>query len=143
EIFTADNLSDDIVASLNISSMAKRQFRDIARITGLVNQNYPGRRHLARQLQASASLLFDVFQRYEPENLLLRQAEREALDQFFEQSRLQRTLQRLSDAEILIKPLVHPSPFGFPLLTERVSSHLSNESIADRVAKLIKQWSDK
>lgn len=143
DIFSPDNLAEDTLASLNISNMAKRQFRDIARITGLINQNYPGRRNLARQLQASASLLFDVFQRYEPDNLLLRQAEREALDQFFEASRLQRTLQRLSDAEILIKPLVHPSPFGFPLLTERVSSHLSNESIADRVAKLIKQWSDK
>lgn len=141
EIFTADNLSDDIVASLNISSMAKRQFRDIARITGLVNQNYPGRRHLARQLQASASLLFDVFQRYEPENLLLRQAEREALDQFFEQSRLQRTLTRLASAELLIKHVPHPTPFGFPLLTERVSSYLTNESIAERVAKLLRQWS--
>jgi len=86
-------------------------------------------------------LLFDVFQRYEPDNLLLRQAEREALDQFFEASRLQRTLQRLSSAEIIVRSVVHPTPFGFPLLTERVSSHLSNESIADRVAKLIRQWS--
>ncbi len=140
--FSPENLAEDTLASLNISNMAKRQFRDIARITGLVNQNYPGRRNLTRQLQASASLLFDVFQRYEPDNLLLRQAEREALDQFFEASRLQRTLQRLSSAEILLRQLPHPTPFGFPLLTERVSSHLTNESIADRVAKLIKQWSD-
>lgn len=141
EIFSIENLADDILASLNISSMVKRQFRDIARITGLVNQNYPGRRHLARQLQASASLLFDVFQRYEPDNLLLRQAEREALDQFFEQSRLQRTLQRLGSAELIIRHIPHPTPFGFPLLTERVSSHLTNESIAERVAKLVRQWS--
>src|SRR5687768_17858607 len=141
ELFTTDNLSSDTVASMNISNMAKRQFRDIARITGLVNQNYPGRRHLARQLQASASLLFDVFQRYEPENLLLRQAEREALDQFFEQSRLQRTLQRLANAQLLIRHVPHPTPFGFPLLTERVSSHLTNETVAERVAKLAKQWS--
>lgn len=141
ELFTTDHLSNDIIASMNISNMAKRQFRDIARITGLVNQNYPGRRHLARQLQASASLLFDVFQRYEPENLLLRQAEREALDQFFEQSRLQRTLHRLANAELLIRRVPHPTPFGFPLLTERVSSHLTNETVAERVAKLTKQWS--
>lgn len=141
-IFSTENLAEDTIASLNISNMAKRQFRDIARITGLVNQNYPGRRNLTRQLQASASLLFDLFQRYEPDNLLLRQAEREALDQFFEASRLQRTLQRLSSAQILLRQLPHPTPFGFPLLTERVSSHLTNESIADRVAKLIKQWSD-
>jgi ATP-dependent Lhr-like helicase len=142
EIFATENLAEDTLASLNISNMAKRQFRDIARITGLVNQNYPGRRNLARQLQASASLLFDVFQRYEPDNLLLRQAEREALDQFFEASRLQRTLRRLSRAEVVLKPVAHPTPFGFPLLTERVSSHLSNETIADRVAKLIRQWSE-
>ena len=142
EFFSPENLAADTLASLNISNMAKRQFRDIARITGLVNQNYPGRRNLTRQLQASASLIFDVFQRYEPDNLLLRQAEREAMDQFFEASRLQRTLQRLSGAEILLRQLPHPTPFGFPLLTERVSSHLTNESIADRVAKLIKQWSD-
>ncbi|HEY6529139.1 MAG TPA: ligase-associated DNA damage response DEXH box helicase [Cellvibrionaceae bacterium] len=139
--FTTENLAEDILASLNVSNMAKRQFRDIARICGLVNQNYPGRRHLARQLQASASLIFDVFKRYEPENLLLKQSEREALDQFFEQSRLQRTLQRLQTAQWLIRPVAHPTPFGFPLLTERVASHLSNESIAERVAKLIHQWS--
>lgn len=143
ELFSTQNLAEDILASLNVSNMAKRQFRDIARITGLVNQNYPGRRNLARQLQASASLLFDVFQRYEPDNLLLRQAEREALDQFFEASRLQRTLQRLASADVLLKQVIHPTPFGFPLLTERVSSHLSNESIAERVAKLVRQWSEK
>jgi ATP-dependent helicase Lhr and Lhr-like helicase len=139
--FSTHNLTADILASLNVSTMAKRQFRDIARVSGLVNQNYPGRRHLARQLQASASLIFDVFQRYEPENLLLKQSEREALDQFFEQSRLQRTLQRLADSQWLLCPVAHPTPFGFPLLTERVASHLSNESIAERVAKLIHQWS--
>jgi ATP-dependent Lhr-like helicase len=66
-----ENLGVDLLASLNFSEVARRQFREIARIAGLVFQGYPGARKLERQLQASSGLIFDVLRQYDPDNLLL------------------------------------------------------------------------
>lgn len=140
DLFSQKNLIDDIVESINLSNLSKRQFRDIARIAGLVQQNYPGKRHTARQLQTSASLLFDVFQRYDPSNLLITQAQEETLAQYFELPRLKRCLQRLGKQHHLIKTTNRPTPFAFPLIAERVTSTLSNESAVEALKKLSQRW---
>src|SRR5690606_17291080 len=75
-LFSTESLIDDVLASLNAGEMAKRQFREIARISGLVATRYPGGQKTARQLQASSSLIYDVLQNYDPNNLLLVQAQR-------------------------------------------------------------------
>ena len=41
-----------------------------------------------KQLQASSELIYDVFARYDPDNLLLFQAHREVLERQLEHSRL-------------------------------------------------------
>jgi ATP-dependent Lhr-like helicase len=74
-------LLDDVLASLNAGELAQRRFREIARVAGLVFQGYPGQPKSTRQLQASSSLLYEVFRRYDAGNLLLTQAEREVLEQ--------------------------------------------------------------
>src|SRR5688572_11358447 len=38
----AEHLAHDIPASLNAAEMARRQFREVARVAGLVFQGYPG-----------------------------------------------------------------------------------------------------
>jgi len=139
-LFSTDNLLADILESINLSSLAKRQFRDIARIAGLVMQNFPGKRHSARQLQTSASLLYEVFQRYDPNNLLLTQAHNETLDTFYELARMQRCLQRLAQQQLVLNKVPRPTPFAFPVLAERVSSTVSNESLAEQLQKMIGRW---
>lgn len=141
-LFAVENLTEDMLASLNMSELARRQFRDVARIAGLIYQNYPGAHKSARQLNTSSSVLYDVFERFDPENLLLQQARREVLERQFEQDRLTATLQRLSNSERALVHLKRPSPLGFPLMAERVGSqfNLSNESLAERIAKMQKQW---
>ena len=42
----------DVLASLNARELAQRRFREIARVSGLVFQGYPGAHKSARQLQA-------------------------------------------------------------------------------------------
>ncbi len=76
-----DTLDVDILASLAASQLARRKFRAIAQIAGLVSAAEPGARKGARQLQASSGLFYDVFERYDPDNELLRQAQHEALDE--------------------------------------------------------------
>ena len=138
---TRNDLIDAVEASLNLNELAKRQFRAIARISGLVLQNYPGNYKTANQLQTSASLLYDVFKRYDPENLLLYQAKREVLEQLFELARLERTLLRLKSSRLVHQEVARPTPLGFPLMVERIASKLSSESLSDRVEKMKARWS--
>ena len=76
-----------------------QRFREIARVAGLIFQGYPGVNKSVKQLQASSELLYDVFARYDPDNLLLFQAHREVLERQLEQSRLTRALERMGKAE--------------------------------------------
>ena len=132
-----ENLLDDIIAGLNESEMAQRQFREIARVAGLVFQGFPGRPQKARHLQASSSMLYEVFRKYDAGNLLLAQAHREVLSRQLEQSRLQRTLDQLAGQRVVIKDLPRPSPLCFPLLVERLqASTLTSESVAEQVRKM-------
>jgi len=136
-LLSAENLLDDIVAGLNESEMAQRQFREIARVAGLVFQGFPGRPQKARHLQASSSMLYEVFRKYDAGNLLLAQAHREVLSRQLEQSRLQQTLERLMEQRAVVKDMPRPSPLCFPLLVERMqASTLTSESLAEQVRKM-------
>jgi ATP-dependent helicase Lhr and Lhr-like helicase len=130
------DLAQDIAASLNESEMAKRQFREITRVAGLTFQGYPGNEKSAKQLQASSSLLYEVFTRYDPGNLLLSQADREVLERQLERSRLARTLERLSQSRVTVLEVPRLTPFAFPLLVDHMRETLSSEKLSDRVRKM-------
>jgi len=130
------NLLDDILHSLNTSELAKRQFREIARVAGLVFSRFPGGQKTAKQLQVSSSLLYDVFAKYDPGNLLLAQANREVLERQLESTRLMRTLVRLSESHVMVQEVRRPTPLAFPLLVERLRETVSSETLADRVKKM-------
>jgi ATP-dependent Lhr-like helicase len=116
--------------------MAKRKFRDIAHIAGLIFRGYPGKPVKSRHLQANSSLFFEVFKTYEPENLLFQQAFEEVLEQQYEEIRLRSTLNRISKSEIIIKKIEKPGPFAFPILVDRLRQSVTSETLADRVKKL-------
>jgi ATP-dependent Lhr-like helicase len=140
-LFGEEGLVDDVLASVNLSELSRRRFREIARVAGLVRTGLPGAPRKMRQVQSSAGLLYDVFVRYDPQNLLLEQARREVLQQHFEQERLVATLARLRSAPLEIVPVPHPTPLSFPLVIERLSvDSASTESLAERVATLRAAW---
>jgi ATP-dependent Lhr-like helicase len=131
-----DGLVEDVPASLNATEMARRQFREIARVAGLVFPGYPHAGKTAKQLQASSGLFYDVFARYDPENLLLRQAHREVLERQLERSRLGRTLERLAASRVVVTEPKRTPPLAFPLLVDRAREAVSSESLADRVRRM-------
>ncbi|MEP6732506.1 MAG: ligase-associated DNA damage response DEXH box helicase [bacterium] len=135
-LLSPGNLVEDIPASLNAAEMAKRQFREIARVAGLVFPGFPRSGKTARQLQASSGLFFDVFQRYDPGNLLLVQAHREVLERQLERSRLGQTLQRLSDSKVVITSPKRFTPLSFPLLVDRTRNKVSSEKLSDRIKRM-------
>lgn len=139
ELFSADNLMEDIQRSVNATEMAKRKFRDIAVIGGLIFQGFPGEHKKARHLQASAGLLFNVFNEYDSGNVLLRQAYQEVFDQQMEEVRLRAMLQRISQSRIVITYPDRLTPFCFPIKVDSLRENLTSEKLEDRVRKMQQQ----
>ena len=137
ELFSGKNLFEDIQRSVNSTEMAKRKFRDIAVIGGLIFQGYPGEHKKTKHLQASSSLLFSVFNEYETQNLLLRQAYQEVIDQQMEEIRLRNMLNRIQQSEIKITYPTQLTPFSFPVKVDSMRETLSSEKLEDRVRKMI------
>ena len=135
-LFSPENLFDDIQRSLNSVEMARRKFRDIAVIGGLIFQGFPGEQKKARHLQSSASLLFNVFAQYEPNNLLLRQAYNEVMEQQMEEQRLRDMLERIQKSKIIITFPKKLTPFCFPIKVDSMREDLSSEKLEDRVKKM-------
>jgi len=137
ELLDSRNVEADILAGLNAAELGKRQFREIARVAGLIDQGFPGQNKSSKQLQASSGLLYDVFTTYDSDNLLLRQAVREVLERQLEASRLAAALLRLRGSQPLLVECERPTPFSFPLMVERLREKLSTEQIEQRVARMV------
>ncbi len=137
DVFTEKDLREDIMQSVNAVEMARRRFRDIASIAGLVFTGYPGQAVKDKHLQSSTQLIFNVFQEYEPDNLLLQQAFEEALDFQLEEGRLRQALQRIAEQTIVIREMPKPSPFSFPIMVDRLNREkLTSETLEQRVKKM-------
>ena len=135
-LFTTEQLLEDILQSLNAAEMAKRQFREIARVAGLIIQRFPGGQKTTKQLQASSSLVYEVLQDYDRDNLLLAQAQSEVLQRQLEASRLQAVLERIAQSRLTLTQPPRPTPFAFPLLVERMRHTVTSETLEDRIRKL-------
>jgi ATP-dependent Lhr-like helicase len=139
ELFSAEHLFEDIQQAVNASEMARRKFRDIAVIGGLIFQGMPGERVKQKHLQSSASLLFNVFAQYEPGNLLLRQAYNEVMEQQMDEPRLRSMLQRIQKSKILLQFPYRLTPFCFPIKVDSMRENMTSEKLEDRVKRMQEQ----
>ncbi len=138
-LFTTQDLKSDLQKSLNATEMARRKFRDVAVIAGLVFTGYPNKVIKSKHLQSSSQLLFDVFKEYEPNNLLYQQAFIETFEHQLEEGRLQLAMDRISSQTIVWKACKKPTPFSFPIITDRLREKLSSEKLADRIKRMTAQ----
>lgn len=137
DLFTSDNLTADIHRSVNSTEMARRKFRDIAVIGGLIVQSAPGEKTKARHLQASASLLFNVFSEYDSKNVLLRQAYREVFDQQMEEVRLRSAFARIQQSQVILTFPERFTPLSFPIIADGLNrNNLSSEKLEDRIRRM-------
>ncbi len=140
DLFSLDHLAEDILHCINESELAKRKFREIASIAGLVFQGYPGKPTSFKHIQANSGLLFQVFEDYEPDNLLLKQARAEVLNQQMEQELLIEAVRKINRQSIQVRYPSQLTPFSFPILVDRLSrTSLSSESVEDKIAKILAQ----
>ena len=136
DLFTTDYLMDDLQKSLNATEMARRKFRDIAVISGLVFTGYPKKGIKMKHLQSNSQLLFDVFRDYEPDHLLYLQAFGETFEHQLEEGRLRLALERIASQETVWQACKKPTPFSFPIITDRLREKLSSEKLADRIQRM-------
>ena len=136
DLFSEENLMEDIAHAINKTELASRKFRDVATIAGLIFQGYPGKNVRAKHLQASSSILYKVFEEYDQSNLLIRQAMDEVMTLQIEKSRLLEAIRRINEQEIVLKNTERPTPFAFPILVDSIRRHsISNEKLGDQIAK--------
>ena len=135
-LFAIDHLHADLQKSLNATEMARRKFRDISVIAGLVFTGYPGKVVKTKHLQSGSQLIFEVFRDYEPDNLLFLQAYRETFEHQLEEGRLTLALERINSQNIVWKQCEKPTPFSFPIITDRLREKLSSETLAERIRKM-------
>lgn len=137
DIFSEENLVDDIRKSINQTEMAQRKFRDVATIAGLIFQGYPGKNIRSKHLQASTGILFKVFEEYDEGNLLIKQAMDEVMSLQLEHSRLFEAVRRINSQKIVLKNTKRPTPFAFPILVDTLRrQNLTSEQLADRISKM-------
>lgn len=139
DFFSANYLMDDLYKSLNATEMARRIFRDIAVIAGMVFTGFPNKLIKSKHLQSNSQLLFSVFRDYEDDNLLYRQAFRETFEHQLEEGRMRQALDRISKQNIIWKNCEKPTPFSFPIITDRLREKLSSEKLEDRIRRMLEQ----
>jgi ATP-dependent Lhr-like helicase len=136
DLFSPDHLLDDIEACINSSGLAKMKFRDIATIAGLIFKGYPGKIIPNKHLQSSSGLLFEVFNQYDPDNLLIKQAKEEVITLQLDYKRLIDALNRINGQEIILRYPEKITPFAFPIMADRLRQKLTTEKISDRILRL-------
>jgi len=136
ELFSTEHLTSDIQSSINNVEMARRKFRDIAKISGLIFTGYPGKQKKERHLQSSSQLIFDVFREYEPDNLLYLQTYEEVMTFQLEEIRMRQCLKKIMANHIMISKPNKATPFSFPILVDRLREKLTSEKLEDRIKKM-------
>ncbi|SFB72251.1 ligase-associated DNA damage response DEXH box helicase [Kaistella jeonii] len=136
QILSKENLIQDVLSSINATEMARRKFRDIAVISGLVIQTYPGQQKNNKSLQSSAGLIFNVLEDYDSQNILLKQAYTEVFNQQIDEARLVEAFNRIEKSKIILKFANSFTPLSFPIKVDSLRQSLSSEDLGERIKRM-------
>jgi len=139
KLLSQDDLMKDVVSSINAAEMALHKFRDIAVISGLVIQSFPGKQRNNKSLQASSSVIFKVLEDFEPDHLLLRQAYYEVFNQQLQEVRLREAFQRITNSKIVYIFANQFTPLSFPIKVDSLRQSLSSEDLKTRIDKMVQR----
>lgn len=142
DLLGVDGLERDVLSGVNSAELARRRFREIAAISGLVFKGYPGQPIKDRHLQSSAALLFNVFEDYDSHNLLLRQSYNEVVEYQLEMPRLRTAMKRIIDQKITVIRPEKPTPFAFPIMVDRLREKMTSETLESRISKMTLDFLD-
>ena len=99
------------------NAVMKRTFRASAIIAGLIERSHQGRRKSGRQTTISSDILYDTLRKYDPDHLMLKITQTEALRGLVDFGRVEDMLTTLAP-HIDHVALTRPSPLAAPLFLE-------------------------
>jgi ATP-dependent Lhr-like helicase len=99
------------------NAVMKRTFRGAATIAGLIERNLPQTRKSGRQATFSSDILYDMLRKYDPDHLLMRITEAEAMRGLVDFGRIEEFLAR-TERRIDHVRLERVSPLAAPMLLE-------------------------
>ncbi|MCG8309603.1 MAG: ligase-associated DNA damage response DEXH box helicase [Cytophagales bacterium] len=138
-LFSLENLVEHMEECINNAGLAKMKFRDIATIAGLIFKGYPGKFISNKHLQSSSGLLYEVFNHYDPDNLLLKQAKEEVVTLQLDYQRLLDAMKRINQQKIILKETERFTPFAFPIMADGLRQKMTSEKVSDQLLRLQKQ----
>ncbi|WP_092642276.1 ligase-associated DNA damage response DEXH box helicase [Jannaschia faecimaris] len=122
------------------NAVMKRTFRNAAIIAGLIDRNYPGKRSSGKQATFSSDILYDTLHRYDPEHLMLRITEEEAMRGHIDFGRVDLLLETVRD-RIDHVALDRVSPLAAPLFLEMgkvpIEGKAEGRMMQDEAARLM------
>ncbi|MEC8063376.1 MAG: ligase-associated DNA damage response DEXH box helicase [Pseudomonadota bacterium] len=123
-----DGLSKKLDVWLKQSQLLKRSFREVATITGLIEQQLPGKRKTLKQVTFSTDLIFEVLEKYDPDHILLIATKEDACRELVSFTRLEDLLRSYEKDQVVFK-LPSPSPLSIPILTAANPENIDGEAI--------------
>jgi len=116
-LLRAEGLREGLDDWLKGNAVMKRTFRGAATIAGLIERNLPQARKSGRQATFSSDILYDTLRKYDPDHLLMRITETEALRGLVDFGRIEEFLAR-TQGRIDHVRLERVSPLAAPMLLE-------------------------
>ena len=116
-ILNDDLMLDDLYEWLEETPLLKKNFRDAAIISGLIERSIPGQKKTGKQVLFNSDLIFNVLKKHEPKHLLLEVAREDSYRGLIDLDRLSEFLKRI-EKNIAHQKLDRISPLAVPLILE-------------------------
>lgn len=116
-LFCPDILGDELEDWMLEASMLKRSFRQVAVVSGLIEQNYHSDKKTMRQVTFSTDLIYDTLKEYDPDHILLKVTRENAQRELLDMDRTSNLLFRFFE-NYEFKWLEKPSPMSIPIVLD-------------------------
>jgi ATP-dependent Lhr-like helicase len=108
---------DDLLEWLEETPLLKKNFREAAIISGLIEKKLPGQVKTGKQIIFNSDLIFNVLKKHEPNHILLEAAREDAYRGLIDLDRLSIFFKRTKN-KIIHQKLEQISPLAIPLVLE-------------------------
>jgi ATP-dependent Lhr-like helicase len=139
-LLEAEDFARDLQASLVRSELLKYHFRNAAQTGLMVYRNYFGEAKPVRKLQFSSEVIFNVLAQHEPDHVLLREAQRDAVESFLDLATAEAFLRRLRGRAIRLRRPAQLPPLAFAMYAASIKEVLMVEDPAATLERLYQHW---
>jgi ATP-dependent Lhr-like helicase len=117
DLFNPTILGDELEDWMLEASMLKRSFRQVAVVSGLIEQQYHSSKKTMRQVTFSSDLIYDTLREYDPDHILLKVTRDNAQRELLDIDRTSALLFRFCDS-FIFNALAKPSPMSIPIVLD-------------------------